>query len=63
MAQELAIAKAAFSASLFRADPNSLTRPQVEAFFPLVDAAITQCSRPNVQVCSNYPRNYLRIYC
>lgn len=50
MAQELAIAKAAFSASLFRADPTSLSRPQVESLFPLIDAAVTQCSRPNVQV-------------
>lgn len=51
MAQELAIAKAALSASLFRADPTSLSRPQVEALFPLIDAAVKQCSRPNVQVC------------
>lgn len=51
MAQELAIAKAALSASLFRADPTSLTRPAVEAFFPLLGTTLTQCSRPNVQVC------------
>lgn len=49
---ELAIAKATLSATLFRADPTSLSRPSVEAFFPLLSSAIAQCSRPNVQVCS-----------
>jgi hypothetical protein len=50
---ELAIAKAALSAALFRADPESLSRPSVEAFFPLVTSITTQCSRPNIQVCYN----------
>ncbi|KAH8176996.1 RNA polymerase II-binding domain-containing protein [Sarocladium implicatum] len=50
-APQLAIAKAALSASLFRADPTSLSRPSVETFFSLLDAATTQCSRPNVQKC------------
>lgn len=49
---ELAIAKATLSATLFRADPTSLSRPAVDAFFPLVTSALAQCSRPNVQVCS-----------
>lgn len=47
---ELAIARAALSASLFKADPTSLSRPAVDALFPLVDAVILQCSRHNVQV-------------
>lgn len=49
---ELAIAKATLSATLFRADPTSLSRPSVEAFFSLLTDALAQCSRPNVQVCS-----------
>ncbi|KAM0343068.1 hypothetical protein ACHAPU_008969 [Fusarium lateritium] len=49
---ELAIAKATLSATLFRADPTPLSRPIVEAFFPLLTNALAQCSRPNVQVCS-----------
>ena len=48
--QELTIAQAALSASLFRADPTSLSRASVDAFFPLLSAAVTRCSRPNVQV-------------
>ncbi|EGX89640.1 hypothetical protein CCM_07892 [Cordyceps militaris CM01] len=51
---ELAIAKAALSASLFRADPVSLSRPDVETLFPLLDATIAQCSRHNVQSCKNW---------
>ncbi|KAG8355158.1 hypothetical protein FVEN_g6921 [Fusarium venenatum] len=48
---ELAIAKATLSATLFRADPTSLSRPSVEAFFSLLTDALAQCSRPNVQKC------------
>ncbi|RSL42109.1 hypothetical protein CEP53_012372 [Fusarium sp. AF-6] len=48
---ELVIAKATLSATLFRADPTSLSRPVVDAFFPLLTNAISQCSRPNVQKC------------
>ncbi|KAH6987903.1 hypothetical protein BKA56DRAFT_669502 [Ilyonectria sp. MPI-CAGE-AT-0026] len=48
---ELAIAKATLSATLFRADPTSLSRPAVDTFFPLVTSALAQCSRPNVQKC------------
>jgi len=47
---ELAIAKAALSAALFRPDPTPLSRPDVEDFFQLLDSTIVQCSRPNVQV-------------
>ncbi|KAJ3480255.1 hypothetical protein NLG97_g8113 [Lecanicillium saksenae] len=46
---ELAIARAALSASLFKADPTSLSRQQVDSLFPLVDATVAQCSRQNVQ--------------
>ncbi|KAL4722934.1 hypothetical protein ACLX1H_010174 [Fusarium chlamydosporum] len=48
---ELAIAKATLSATLFRADPTSLSRPAVEAFFTILTDALAQCSRPNVQKC------------
>ncbi|WXC66129.1 hypothetical protein SNK03_011912 [Fusarium graminearum] len=48
---ELAIAKATLSATLFRADPTSLSRPSVEAFFSLLTDALVRCSRPNVQKC------------
>ncbi|KAM0191296.1 hypothetical protein ACHAPA_002193 [Fusarium lateritium] len=51
---ELAIAKATLSATLFRADPTSLSRPVVEAFFSLLTNALTQCSRPNVQTCKTW---------
>ncbi|KAF5974901.1 hypothetical protein FCOIX_7995, partial [Fusarium coicis] len=48
---ELAIAKATLSATLFRADPTSLSRPEVETFFPILTDALAKCSRPNVQKC------------
>jgi hypothetical protein len=47
---ELAIAKAALSACLFRADPSSISRPAVDGFFALVAATAARCSRDNVQV-------------
>ncbi|KAH6893104.1 hypothetical protein B0T10DRAFT_481530 [Thelonectria olida] len=56
---ELAIAKATLSATLFRADPSSLSRPAVDAFFPLVDNALSQCSRPNVQKCKAWIVDYV----
>ncbi|KAL6879115.1 hypothetical protein J3F83DRAFT_758833 [Trichoderma novae-zelandiae] len=48
---ELAITKATLSATLFRADPTSLNRAAVDDFFSLLDQAIIQCSRQNVQKC------------
>ena len=48
--RDLAIAKAAFSASLFRADPTSVPRPSVDAFFQQLTSTLSVCSRPNVQV-------------
>lgn len=47
---ELAIAKAALSASLFRADPTSTSRPAVDDFIQLLTSTLMQCSRSNVQV-------------
>lgn len=47
---ELAITKATLSATLFRADPTSLNRAAVDTLFTLLDDAIIQCSRQNVQV-------------
>ncbi|KAH6611436.1 hypothetical protein Trco_001456 [Trichoderma cornu-damae] len=49
--QRLAITKATLSATLFRADPVSLNRAAVDDFFSLLDNAIIQCSRQNVQKC------------
>ncbi|KHN95631.1 uncharacterized protein MAM_06472 [Metarhizium album ARSEF 1941] len=51
---EIAIAKAALAASLFRADPASISRPSVDSFFQQVASTLTQCSRPNVQACKDY---------
>ncbi|TDZ40048.1 Calcium homeostasis endoplasmic reticulum protein [Colletotrichum spinosum] len=51
---QLAIAKASFSAVLFRKDPVSLTRPEIETFFTLLHDAIHQCSSANVQKCKRW---------
>ncbi|GJC93421.1 hypothetical protein ColKHC_02247 [Colletotrichum higginsianum] len=51
---ELAIAKASFSALLFRKEPVSLTRPEIEAFHTLLHDAIHQCSPANVQKCKRW---------
>jgi hypothetical protein len=51
---ELAIAKATFSASLFRKDPATAapcTRYEVDQFHQLLQDAVRQCSPLNVQVC------------
>ncbi|KAG6077820.1 hypothetical protein E4U16_001999 [Claviceps sp. LM84 group G4] len=58
---ELAIAKAALSAALFRADPTSTSRPSVDSFFQLLNSALTQCSRPNVQNCKDYITNNIAL--
>lgn len=50
---QLAIAKAAFSASLLRPDatsPSPCLRDDIEHFHSLLAAALTQCSPANVQV-------------
>jgi hypothetical protein len=47
---ELAVAKASFSATLFRADPRSCSREDIDDFFSLLNSAIAQCSPTNVQV-------------
>ncbi|TKW50053.1 hypothetical protein CTA1_3399 [Colletotrichum tanaceti] len=51
---ELAIAKASFSALLFRKEPVSLTRQEIEAFHTLLHDAIHQCSPANVQKCKRW---------
>ncbi|KZL81933.1 hypothetical protein CI238_06434 [Colletotrichum incanum] len=51
---ELAIAKASFSAILFRKEPVSLTRPEIETFHTLLHDAIHQCSPANVQKCKRW---------
>ncbi|KAG5965415.1 hypothetical protein E4U58_002809 [Claviceps cyperi] len=58
---ELAIAKAALSAALFRADPTPTSRPSVDSFFQLLNSALTQCSRPNVQNCKDYITNNIAL--
>jgi hypothetical protein len=47
---QFAIAKASFSAGLLRPDPTSLTREEIEHFHSLLDSAVVQCTRANVQV-------------
>ncbi|KAK1967618.1 hypothetical protein LY78DRAFT_680000 [Colletotrichum sublineola] len=51
---ELAIAKASFSAILFRKEPVSLTRPEIDTFHTLLHDAIHQCSPANVQKCKRW---------
>ncbi|KAG6006566.1 hypothetical protein E4U21_006864 [Claviceps maximensis] len=58
---ELAIAKAALSAALFRADPTSISRPSVDSFFQLLNSILSQCSRPNVQNCKDYITNNIAL--
>jgi len=47
---ELAIAKASFAAVLFKPDPASCSRDDIEQFHGLLGAAIDRCSPANVQV-------------
>ncbi|RKU45953.1 hypothetical protein DL546_004915 [Coniochaeta pulveracea] len=51
---ELAVAKASFSATLFRADPRSCSREDIDDFFSLLNSAIVQCSPTNVQKCKQW---------
>ncbi|KAK1599461.1 uncharacterized protein LY79DRAFT_622128 [Colletotrichum navitas] len=51
---ELAIAKASFSAILFRKEPVSLTRSDIDTFHTLLHDAIHQCSPANVQKCKRW---------
>ncbi|RCI11217.1 hypothetical protein L249_7646 [Ophiocordyceps polyrhachis-furcata BCC 54312] len=46
---ELSIAKASLTASLLRADPESLNRAAVNDFLELLNTTLDQCSRPNVK--------------
>jgi hypothetical protein len=47
---ELAVAKASLSATLFRADPTSCSRDDIDDIFSLLNSAVAQCSPANVQV-------------
>ena len=47
---QLAIAKVSFSAVLLRADPTSCPRTSIDEFLGRLDATVSRCSPPNVQV-------------
>jgi hypothetical protein len=47
---QLAIAKVSFSAVLLRADPTSCPRTEIDYFLGQLDATVSRCSLPNVQV-------------
>ncbi|KAB5545591.1 hypothetical protein GE09DRAFT_967851, partial [Coniochaeta sp. 2T2.1] len=51
---ELAVAKASLSATLFRADPTSCSRDDIDHFFALLNSAVAQCSPANVQKCKQW---------
>ncbi|KAI9884978.1 MAG: kinase subunit of RNA polymerase II carboxy-terminal domain kinase I [Watsoniomyces obsoletus] len=51
---QLAIAKAALSASLLRPDPVSISRDEISTFHSLLEAALTRCSPPNIQLCKRW---------
>ncbi|KAK0720031.1 hypothetical protein B0H67DRAFT_462142, partial [Lasiosphaeris hirsuta] len=46
---ELTVAKAALSGALFRADPRSCSRDEIESMLALLSSAVNECSPPNVQ--------------
>ena len=47
---QLDIAKVSFSAVLLRPDPTPCSRGDLDEFLALVDATVSRCSPPNVQV-------------
>lgn len=47
---DLAVAKAALTATLLRADPDSLHQGDVARFLELLDDTLDRCSRTNVKV-------------
>ncbi|PHH73521.1 hypothetical protein CDD82_5400 [Ophiocordyceps australis] len=51
---DLAIAKAAFAASLMRSDPSPLSRGAVDEITVLLNKTLDECSRSNVQKCKNW---------
>ncbi|RDA87610.1 hypothetical protein CP532_3954 [Ophiocordyceps camponoti-leonardi (nom. inval.)] len=51
---DLSIAKATLTASLLRADPQSLNRAAVNEFLELLNSTLDQCSRPNVKKCKDW---------
>lgn len=46
----ISLAKAAFGASLFRADVTKVTREDLTKFHDVFDATLACCSRQNIQV-------------
>ncbi|KAJ9139394.1 RNA polymerase II-binding domain protein [Pleurostoma richardsiae] len=56
---ELAIAKASFAAVLFKPDPASCSRDDIEQFHGLLGAAIDRCSPANVQKCKRWALQHL----
>ncbi|KAK0635229.1 hypothetical protein B0T17DRAFT_485227, partial [Bombardia bombarda] len=51
---ELIIAKTSLSGALFRADPRSCSRDEIESMLALLNSATTQCSPSNVQKCKQW---------
>ena len=47
---ELALAKASFVATVISYDPSPNSRDKADQFQQLLSAAVSQCSRVNVQV-------------
>lgn len=47
---ELTVAKAQLTGALFRADPRSCSRDEIDSMIALLTTAIVECSPPNVQV-------------
>ncbi|KAK3501566.1 hypothetical protein B0T13DRAFT_463656 [Neurospora crassa] len=51
---ELIVAKAALTGALFRADPQSCSRDEIESTLTLLNTATAECSPSNVQKCKQW---------
>ncbi|KAK4467012.1 hypothetical protein QBC42DRAFT_257453 [Cladorrhinum samala] len=51
---ELTVTKAALTAALFRADPKSCSRSDIESMLDLLNSTVTECSPLNVQRCKQW---------
>ncbi|KAH7633016.1 hypothetical protein B0T09DRAFT_332668 [Sordaria sp. MPI-SDFR-AT-0083] len=51
---ELIVAKAALTGALFRADPQSCSRDEIESTLALLNTATAECSLSNVQKCKQW---------
>ncbi|KAL1991875.1 hypothetical protein VTN49DRAFT_5183 [Thermomyces lanuginosus] len=58
-AHQLAIAKAAFSASLLRPDPTSVSREEIAEFHSRLEKALSRCNRNNIQSCKDWLLQYV----